>query len=352
MKSLCILLCLIYAAFGQDINAIVKHNTKTYAFDGFAFLEYPDTYRASAFEVVGNVQTNKFTLTLPNTSAIVESSFVVGNNLYQFSGAYGTAYLSKYALPFAASPVAPVSQIKLNNQIQEIPAILDTKDNIAVALSSRYLTLIDLNPLTVADSVMAVVGTGKTPGALVYNNKSNKVYYFQTNYCFAGYCQHIYEYKVDIATGKLSQLTEAFTPNYTASFNKGALTGCSLNSDTIWCLNHETDKLYKFPLSNLNSHVSYDLPAGAYARGNIAFNFNANRAYVVSNNDYSFNVAEINLSSGVVTKSGTYSGGKVVSMSIVSNGQTLNLGHKFNGIRQMTSVNLSSFAGQLINLYV
>lgn len=209
--------------------------------------------------------------------------------------------------------------------------------------------------MTTVDSIMAAIGTGKFPGCLVYNQKTNKVYYFQTNFCYAGYCQHIYEFKINLSTGKLTSLSETFTPNYTATFNEGALTGCSLDAtdNAIWCLHAKSERLFKFPLTNLNNYSSIKLPAGAYTPGNVAFKFNTNKAYVTISNTYSFTLHEINLTNGNVPRSETYSGGAdIVSMSIINNGMTLVLGFKFRGLRQMATISLANLSENLINLYV
>lgn len=50
----------------------MKFGGKIYAFDGYPSLDTPpDDFKQSAFEVIGGIQTNSFTLTLPNTSAVV-----------------------------------------------------------------------------------------------------------------------------------------------------------------------------------------------------------------------------------------------------------------------------------------
>lgn len=309
---------------------------------------------------------------------------MIGNTLYQFSGAYGSAYLSKYSLPLSSSPTLPSSQLELANQIQGIPAVFNQKDNIALVLVSRCilsfslpfiltytysysysffsfsffdneidLTLINLTTLTSQSNILAVSGSGKFPSCIVYNQKNNKVYYFQTNYCFAGYCQHIYEFKVNQNTGQLSYLDETFSPNFTSSFNDGELSGCGLdlNDNIIWCLHAKSERLYKFPISNINGYTSFKLPPGPYTNGNIAFNFNANKAYLTINKLNSL-LREINLNNGVQSKSGSFrSGPDVASLNVVDGGQTLLVGFKFKGTRRMASINLNTFDDKYTNLH-
>lgn len=145
---------------GHNINTIVKHSGRYYAFDGYPFLSWPNKYQAHGWEVVGSAQNKVYTLKLHNTSAIlgmclptqhvlpqypplienIDSSRVHENTLYQFHGAYGMGYLAKYSLPFSGTAVAPTEEIKLPNQIQEIPAIFDFNDNVAFALVSRCMS--------------------------------------------------------------------------------------------------------------------------------------------------------------------------------------------------------------------
>ena len=78
-------------------------------------------------------------LHLPGTYLIdTVSSFVNGNTLYQFSGAYGDATLSKYALPLT-NPVTAIASVELPNQVQGIPAVLSVKDGFAIVLCSRCI---------------------------------------------------------------------------------------------------------------------------------------------------------------------------------------------------------------------
>jgi hypothetical protein len=63
---------------------------------------------------------------------------VQGDTLYQFSGAYGEAALSKYSLPLT-SPVTALASVELPNQVQEIPAIISFEHGFAFVLCSRCI---------------------------------------------------------------------------------------------------------------------------------------------------------------------------------------------------------------------
>jgi DNA-binding beta-propeller fold protein YncE len=313
----------------------VKYGGKKYAFDGSLILEWPDTFTAHAFEITGEQQTATYTLAGPaNAGAIPASSFVIDDTLYQFSGSYGEGYLSKYALPFTSSPVSPIATLQFANQVQLGSTVVNKKDGIAVALCSRYLNLVNLTTFTVSDTLMAVSGSGKFPGAIVYDQRNNHIYYFQTNYCFAGYCQHIYEFKATKA-GKLQQLEESFAANFSQNFNVGACTGCDLDTSTnsIWCLNADIDSLVQFSVSDLNNYTFVPLPSKKYKDDNVAFDFSSQTAYVIFDRQDGFGVEQVSLSTGAVLKKSHFAAAsQVVSTSLMNkNKGTLFLGLEVEG---------------------
>lgn len=288
----------------KNINAIVGHQEKTYAFDGLNWLEDGTGFIPHAYELTNGVQTNKFALPRINQGAVQQSSFVVGDTLYQFSGAYGEASLSSYSLPLS-DPVTATNTVDLPYQIQEIPAVLSAEDNIAVVLCSRYLTVVSLSSFTVTASQLVVVGPKKTPGSLVYNHQNNKVYYFQTNPCSAGFCQHIYVFDIS-ADGEISQAEEydTFAPDYTTSFHVGELSGCAIDyaENSIWCMNNGPNQLVEFSIENLNNYTVMPLP-GTLTKGQVSFDFTGRRVFVPSahGGGEGYTIYELNLEAHMVS---------------------------------------------------
>eukprot|EP00026_Physarum_polycephalum_P010564 Phypoly_transcript_10730.p1 GENE.Phypoly_transcript_10730~~Phypoly_transcript_10730.p1 ORF type:complete len:361 (+),score=82.02 Phypoly_transcript_10730:128-1210(+) len=328
-----------YLALGQNINAIVSYQDKIYAFDGVDYLDDGTGFVPHAYEITNGAQSNKFTLPLTNQGATPSSSFVNGNTLYQFSGAYGDATLSTYSLPLT-NPVTATASVALPNQVQEIPAIISFEDGFAFVLCSRYLTVVDLATLTVTSSVLAVAGSKKTPGSLVYNAQTNKVYYFQTNYCFAGECQHIYVFDVS-ASGVLSTAAESdtFAPDYTTSFNSGELSGCALNSaaGAIWCLNAGTNQLVEISVSDFSNYTILATPAVTLSNGQVSFDFSSSRAYFTAAHadGTTFSIYEMNLEGNVIGALAV-AASPVSSLSAGNGAQSLFVGNS----AQVTLLNL------------
>lgn len=124
------------------------------------------------------------------------------------------------------------------------------------------MTVVDLDTFTVTDNALAVSGTGKNPGSIVYDNRDNHIYYFQTDYCEFGYCQRVIAFKITNAKKLNAVANDPFSPNYRNGWNKGACKNCALDTanNNIWCINDGTNQLVKFPLANMNNAVTYDLP--------------------------------------------------------------------------------------------
>jgi len=324
---------------------MVAYQDKVYAFDGLDWLEDGTGFVPHAYEITNGVQTNKFDLPLANQGAIQMSSFVQGNTLYQFSGAYGEASLSTYSLPLT-NPVTATATIELPNQVQQIPAIISFEDGFAFVLCSRYLTVINLSTLSVSSSLLAISGSKKTPGSLVYNSQSNKVYYFQTNYCFAGFCQHIYVFDVS-PSGALSVAAESdtFAPDYSTSFNNGELSGCSLDSSSnmVWCINHATQQLVEISLSNFANYTILSTPSGTLSKGLVSFDFSSSRAYLTSahSDGTTFSIYEMDLEGNVIGQLPVFAN-PVATLSAGASSQSLFVGNTYGSGVQATLVNMDA----------
>jgi len=353
MKTTSVIL-LISIAIGlissQSINSVSSYSGKSYAFDGFPFLSGSDTFTPHAYEITNGAITNTFALS-GITGTHTSSSLIAGNNLYQFHGAYGTGFLSKYTLPFATSNPSPSSQVEFASHLM-VPGIIDTTDGIAVAIITRNINLVDLNTFTITHTLQAIPGSKKSPGCLVYNQAVHKVYFFIKHYCAWGNCQHIQEYTV--SNGQLTQVEESFTPDYNTGFNNGHATGCKLDSanGNIWCLSAVNSQLQRFSVANLNSNSVYSLPSTcSYTDGNIAFDFDAHKAFIVGETLSGITIMEYSLNTLTITRQVSFVGVPVVSVSLGASNAKLFLGHdNVDANPELSTLDIASFTVSHLSL--
>ena len=200
--------------------------------------------------------------------------------------------------------------------------------------------------MTVTSTVLAISGSKKTPGSLVYNSQTNKLYYFQTNYCFAGSCQHIYVFDVS-STGILSVAPESdtFAPDYTTSFNSGELSGCALtpSSPIIWCMNHGTNQLVEISTTDFSNHTILSTPSGVLSKGQVAFSFASSRVYLSSahpSDATTFSVYEMDLEGNVIGEL-PVKANPSATLTLASS-STLFIGNTYGSAAQATQVTITA----------
>lgn len=230
---------------------------------------------------------------------------------------YGT-YLQSYTWPLDSSitELKPRKQITIGLARAITPPVYDGTDGFALVVVGRNLTLVRLRDLQVMDSISAIQGTRKIASSVVYNHRNNRATLFITKVksTLKGPVYNLEAQEYRVRRNKLVSTNSTFKnmDPVKGPWARSVLSAGNLDHRTrrIWCLDTPNRRLVSFLAADLSSPAKQIiLPVNSSFFGysnNVAYDFDSQRAYVVSDLFDGFVVHSIDLRTEKVRESIEY----------------------------------------------